>query len=94
MTLFFPNALKSYFWSKRYLELRYRAEILTHLSKALGYVFFLDIRFLKSTMDAEKSIPMKHTKKMKYLLNITIFTCFMSRSQSTRSPSGTSRATS
>ena len=40
MTLFFPNALKSYFWSKRYLELRYRAEILTHLSKALGYVFF------------------------------------------------------
>ena len=40
--------------------------------------FFFDIRILDPTMDAEKSIPMKHTKKMKYLLNITIFTCFMS----------------
>ena len=29
-------------------------------------------------MDAEKNIPIKHTRKMEYLLNITIFTCFMS----------------
>ena len=41
-------------------------------------VCFFYICILNPTMDAEKGIPMKHTKKMKYLLNITIFTCFMS----------------
>ena len=80
LTLFFNRyALKYHFGSKQYLELIYRAEILIQywLSRALGYVFF-DIRIQNPTMDAEKSNPVKHTRKMKYLLNITIFTYFMS----------------
>ena len=43
-------------------------------------MFFVHICILDLSMDAERDIPMKHTRKMKNLSNSTLFICFYTES--------------
>ena len=79
---FFPKGSKILFFVQTILRIEisswnFDTRLVVESARVCFFLFF-DICILDPTMNTEKDIPMKHTRKIENLLNLTLFTYFLS----------------
>ena len=78
--VFHENILLNVFFSSKWLaflwyRLVFNENVLLNVCAAVCFLFF-ETCILDPSMDTDKNIPKKHTRKMKNLLNMTLFISF------------------